>query len=251
MTKNPSEVQQGIQSILITPELAKDWLANNTRNRPSDIRRVRALADTMLAGRFMHTHQGIAFDTNNVLLDGQHRLKAIVLSGVACRMSVTWGVDPNAVEVIDIGKARSAGQTLAIQGVKQANYIAAISRAALYGLGSVNGSRYTDVLVFARAHVDTVALYIPVAQKLSASAAGAFLRADMTGLKKVRHAAHRLVTLEFEPGDDPMRALANRLRDRLRVKAQYACCVTALRAVDEGRQLKIVREAVLDLPELP
>lgn len=250
MTKNPPESAAGIQNILVTPGMAKDWLEKNTRNRPFDVRRVRSLADAMLAGRFLHTHQGIAFDVNGVLLDGQHRLKAIVLAGVSCRMAVTWGVDPSAVEVIDIGRARSAGQTLAIQGIPRANVVAAITRSALYGLGSVNGTRYGDVLVFARANLETVSVFVPLAAKLSASVAGAFLRAEMSGMRGVRHAAQRLFTLEFDGTDDPMRALANRLRDHVRTKAQYACSVMALRAVDEGRGLKIVREATQDLPEL-
>lgn len=250
MTKNPTESTAAIQSMLVTPEMAKDWLEKNTSNRPVDQRRVKALAAVMSRGEFLPTHQGIAFSTSGALLDGQHRLLAIVESGASVRMSVTWGVDPRALEVIDTGRARSAGQTLAIQNTPHAHTVAALARSALIGLSAVLGSKYTDVLAFVRNNQESTQFYVPVARKLSARVAGAFLRAELSGMRGMRQAAHRLVTLEFEGDGDPMRALANRLRDRLTGGARYAVTVTALRAVDEGRALKIVKEATQDLPEV-
>lgn len=250
MTKTPPEVTPSIQSLLITPELAKDWLERNTRNRPIDARRVQALADAMTAGKFLLTHQGIAFDPSGVLLDGQHRLLAVVRSGVAVRMSVTWGVDQRSLEVIDTGRARSAAQTLAIQGTPCANAIAAICRTAMVGMSPTNGSAYQNVLAFAHAHAESAASYVALSRKLTASVAGAFLRAQLVGMHGVRGAADRLLALQFDHDGDPMRALANRLRDRLTSRSRYAAAVTALRAVDEGRALKVVKDAVLDLPEI-
>lgn len=63
----------------ITPEMARLILEKqNTLNR-----RMRAMifdpyTRDMEEGRFYYTHQGIAYDTDEVLVDGQHRLQAIV-----------------------------------------------------------------------------------------------------------------------------------------------------------------------------
>src|SRR5438046_2404287 len=56
---------------------AEQWLAANTANRPLSRSTVRGFADAMRSGEWLVTHQGVAFDTDGVLVDGQHRLAAI------------------------------------------------------------------------------------------------------------------------------------------------------------------------------
>ena len=58
----------------VTPSQAANWLEGNTHNRPVTQAHVERLAAEMSAGRWRLTHQGIAFSTRGVLLDGQHRL---------------------------------------------------------------------------------------------------------------------------------------------------------------------------------
>ena len=57
----------------ITPSLAASWLDKNEHNRPVNWNYVAQLARDMKTGRFTCTHQGIAFDTQGHLIDGQHR----------------------------------------------------------------------------------------------------------------------------------------------------------------------------------
>jgi len=51
----------------------------------------------MKAGRWKLTHVGIAFDINNVLQDGQHRLWAVVFSGRTVEMSVTFNTPADCI----------------------------------------------------------------------------------------------------------------------------------------------------------
>lgn len=113
----------------ITPEKAMKYLEGNTHNRPVHPSTVEKYKRAMEQGQWRLTHQGIAFaedgyDQNGrhvakgTLLDGQHRLWAIVESGVTVPMMVTWAVDPETYTVIDVGARRTGGDTLFVLGEK-------------------------------------------------------------------------------------------------------------------------------------
>lgn len=99
----------------LTPEIAEDWLTHcNTHNRKLIDSHVEYLADEMKAGRWRLTHQGIAFSDNRVLLDGQHRLWAVVLSGVTVPTRVFVNERSEAMEVLDTGQRRRNDQILTL-----------------------------------------------------------------------------------------------------------------------------------------
>lgn len=79
------------QVLDISPELARAWLEANTFNRKVSPEIVNKYASDMEQGTWRLNHQGIAFDDEGVLVDGQHRLMAIVKSGVTIKAMVTWG----------------------------------------------------------------------------------------------------------------------------------------------------------------
>jgi hypothetical protein len=117
--KNPyfTLAKNGVKSsnfVDITPGLAAAFLTLNTKieqkNRGSGIASKKRIADYVehiKTGHFMTTHQGIAFSDSGVLLDGQHRLRAIEQSGVTVRMLVTTGQPEQTFSVIDVGMKRS------------------------------------------------------------------------------------------------------------------------------------------------
>jgi hypothetical protein len=122
------------QWIEVTPERARAWLENNFRNRPLSDDVVRAYARDMTNGAWIATHQGIAFNDADELIDGQHRLHAIVLSGVTVRMMVTFGLpskiegkEMTTMDAVDRGRTRSVADQLKIQhGFRDAGITAAI-----------------------------------------------------------------------------------------------------------------------------
>lgn len=100
----------------INPQKATEYLGLNIeRNRRVRQTLVDALARDMRTGAFVATHQGIAFDTNGKLIDGQHRLHAIVASGKTVNMMVTRGVPASAIGKIDIGATRSISDAMKIK----------------------------------------------------------------------------------------------------------------------------------------
>jgi hypothetical protein len=113
---------------MVTPAKAGEYLARNTANRPLTKRTVREFAEAMRRGEWRVTHQGIAFDTAGALVDGQHRLAAVVEADVPVEMTVFTEVPVGAFDVLDTGKRRNAADVLAIEGEKSAVMLAAMVR---------------------------------------------------------------------------------------------------------------------------
>jgi hypothetical protein len=122
---------------LITPQIAADWLReHNTSNRKLRDSAVRSLAGDMAAGEWIQNHQGIAFGESGRLLDGQHRLAAIVRSGASIPFLVfdqvpekPPGKSQTTMDTIDRGAPRSIGDLLKLQhGIeKYETFVAALS----------------------------------------------------------------------------------------------------------------------------
>jgi hypothetical protein len=91
----------------ITPEMAKVYLKKNTDNRNKRGWWVSGLAGMIKRGEWIPTHQGVAFSKSGNLIDGQHRLEAIVEANMPVEMIVTTGVRDDAYKVLDNGIKRT------------------------------------------------------------------------------------------------------------------------------------------------
>lgn len=109
---------------LITPEMAKKMLEKNINNRRLSPKKFMHYAHQMKKGQWKLTGQGISFDKNNNLIDGQNRLNAIIQAGVSVEMLCIYDLDIDAFEVYDTGKTRNASDVLYISGVKNDRAIA-------------------------------------------------------------------------------------------------------------------------------
>jgi hypothetical protein len=117
--------------ILYTPEIAKAVLKTcNSKNRVCPETLSNRIATDILNHNFALTHQGVAFDTQGSLIDGQNRLQGIVKSGKALvlgtffnmpvkahRIDTKGKLVPTALDLftqdlVDHGKARSFADML-------------------------------------------------------------------------------------------------------------------------------------------
>lgn len=106
-------------TITITPDLAREYLAKNIdKNRPIRKALVHAYAEQMKRGEWKITPQGISFDQKGRLIDGQHRLMAVIESGAKVPMYVTTGVPVDRMLMIDCGAKRTAADILSIANPK-------------------------------------------------------------------------------------------------------------------------------------
>ena len=96
-----------IVTVRVTPKMASEWLKKNKENRHVRPYYVNMLSDSMMRGEWTLSHQPIAISTKGSLLDGQHRLMALVKSGMTLDMSVATDVDEKTYDTMDIGIKRS------------------------------------------------------------------------------------------------------------------------------------------------
>ncbi len=101
----------------ITPEVAADWL--DTRNSGLKNRRLSKAVtakytDAMRRSEWKETHQGLAFDTEGWLLDGQHRLQAIANAGVVLKLWVFPNMPRDIFDTLDVGRRRLASHLLSV-----------------------------------------------------------------------------------------------------------------------------------------
>ncbi len=103
----------------VTPSMARRWLEGaNTHNRPEKSTFAAGLARDILHGDYIPVpSQGIAFDPHGTLLDGQNRLKAIVLADKAVHLYVWFNVPTKCQQVMDRGKPRTLLDVTRLTGV--------------------------------------------------------------------------------------------------------------------------------------
>lgn len=87
----------------ITPEKAIQLLEKNINNRRIRHAAVASMSAIIKRGAFITTHQGIAIADDGEILDGQHRLMAIVKANMSVDIMVTRGVQKQAFSVVDCG----------------------------------------------------------------------------------------------------------------------------------------------------
>jgi hypothetical protein len=120
----------------ITPAKASAYVAtvDTSKQRPLKQKKIDDYAAAMSHGHWVLTHQGIAFDDEGNLCDGQHRMHAVIKSGATVEMQVTRNLIQKQGELftfdaIDQGVKRHIGEQLHVRhGVKNANCIAAAAK---------------------------------------------------------------------------------------------------------------------------
>jgi hypothetical protein len=92
---------------LVSPKRASEYLQHNTDNRKLRGWWVNSIAGAITRGEWVLTHQGVAFDTTGKLIDGQHKLYAVIAANKPVMLAVYRGISSDAFKVLDIGVKRS------------------------------------------------------------------------------------------------------------------------------------------------
>jgi hypothetical protein len=160
-----------VELVTITPVWAEKMLENNVDNRAMNRKHIEALANEMVCGRWKVNGDTICF-AGDRLIDGQHRLAAVVLSGVIIQALVVYGLPSDVFDTKDVGKRRTAGDTLEIRGEHNANRLAA----ALVMVDKYMTGRADMYVHYTNTEVEELlAKYPDVRQSLQTSVRGAGL----------------------------------------------------------------------------
>ena len=108
-----------LEQILVTPDMAARFLEKNLiSNRKISPTRVSKLAAAMQSGDFI-IGDPLKFDKNDVLIDGQHRLTALIKARVTIEFLVIKGYDERVSTVLDIGAQRSCADIARLSGYQE------------------------------------------------------------------------------------------------------------------------------------
>lgn len=134
--------------VTVTPKIAQEWLLKNEGNRRLSANYVNTLADAIMRGEWTINGETIKFASTGTLIDGQHRLSAVIKSGLPIDVYVVTGLDMGSRDTVDTCRARSNADVLALHGEKNASKIAAAIRFVYMfenGIPLGHGARLTRV----------------------------------------------------------------------------------------------------------
>jgi hypothetical protein len=104
-----------MRKVQVTPELARKWLKTNIDNRKLSEAHVRKLARDMSNDDFPNLAETIKFDTEGHLIDGQHRLEAVKLSGKTVEFFVAENIPREHRYRMDKVRPRKVSDQLTMQ----------------------------------------------------------------------------------------------------------------------------------------
>lgn len=124
-----------VTKVLITRPIALDLLTKNLEdNRRIKFHDVVSLGKRMKAKNYTYNGDSIKFTEDGYLFDCQHRLFAILWSGMAQMMHIEGGFSRESIYTTDTGRARTAVDTAQIAGFKvhPGVFAAAIKKVIFY-----------------------------------------------------------------------------------------------------------------------
>ena len=265
-----------VKMVEVAPELAHEFLSRAAVNRNLRMRKVNQYAADMKSGRWDLNGETIKFNTDGELIDGQHRLHAVISAGRPVSVLVAYNINKKAMPTIDSGAARPLGAQLQIDGKKNANALAASTQMLM-----ANGAegywsnqakrRFTNHEVFsylrANPHIETlVADGLKYGDMLALLGAKVWLFIYVTTIRAhEKEARYFWDTIEnsisFSGSDDPAYVLKRRLENLklTRVKDGVglshtsrtiltALCIKAFNAYLKGEKMSKVNYNATETP---
>jgi hypothetical protein len=260
--------------VMIDPETAKQWLSRNDANRHIRAAQVAKYASDMVAGRWHLTGSPIQFAVDGRLLDGQHRLLAIVKSGVTLPMFVVCGLPSSAQSYMDTGAKRTVADQLSIAGYKNSSVLAAGARLALaWRMGRLGQPREAvsdpETRAFIQAHPSLIeaAAFAAQMRRAGLDVHPSVICAAMWGLTESGHSPERvqvffraMAEMRSDGPGDPKYALLHRIstarrnRERIESADMLSMLIRAYNADYTGKKARRIQVfahgCAIDIPPI-
>lgn len=258
------------EAMLVSPELAKEWLRQNTSNRRPSEKVVERYSRDMAAGRWIFNGEAVKIASSGKILDGQQRLMAVVKADTEVLMMVVMGLDETTQASMDQGRARTVADNLTIAGEPNASILASLGRRVWQW--DQGNDRFTNHVTPTKAEVVATIQKYPSLRR-SAEIGGRTANTYRVAPASVVGTAHHILSpiapgiaaeffAQYETGADlrpghPVLALRNRLsRDKLASKnvpfhLAVALFIRAWNGVVEDRLMdRLVHTAEENMPEI-
>lgn len=222
--------------VLVDPETARRWLKGNQVNRSIRVAKINQFASDMTNGRWNFSNDAICFAPDGTLLNGQHRLHAIIKSGVAMSILIIRNMPPESMTTMDIGSKRTAADALGWDGEKNRHLLAAAAKLAIvyrdgriYKDSKVQAVSPGEIRSFIDTHpqlrrsVDRVpSIKTKIDAPPSAIAVAHWAVAERVGAQMADHYLHQLAFRSGEPEGSAVLAVDSRLRQLRSKRAAFS-----------------------------
>jgi hypothetical protein len=245
----------------IGPTKAAQYLRTNDNNRRLSENHVRYLAK-QITGGLWQVSQPIIFDNDGKLIDGQHRLSAIIAAGLEVELLVVRGLSSRIFGIVDQGKNRSAADLHSLLGGKESCRHVAAAFSMMCGVKTDQKSASRQSLAeFAIEHaesIDRVSKALRKHRHFTSPIIAAFAVAgEKFGWALIDPMLERLSMNVFARDDDPINKLAgwcvnHHGRERRGSlgyaprHTSYGAAVAAIRAALEGRAVRCLKPSNVD-----
>jgi len=117
-----------VEIVKVNPKMALKMLDTNVINRILKAWRVKHFLHIIERGHYALIPDAIIISDKGRLLNGQHRLQALVKSGKTLKFMIIYGLDEKYFPLLDSGSKRSANDALYIEGFNHPNLYAKMAR---------------------------------------------------------------------------------------------------------------------------
>ena len=227
------------QVVQIDPATAREWLMRNTINRVLRPRRADDFREIWERGEWKVTHQGIAFNEDGNLADGQHRLTFIASlpDSEKVPLMVTWGVANDAYFGMDRGATRTNSDILAKDKrlVEVARFVASIYT----GKSNITPEYLLPFVNMVEAEHDALMSFCATTCKTWSATpvrAAAVIKVLFDGNRDYVHAVYRsMVHHDFEAMPKVAQSLFSAyMRGSVRAADKYDILCRVLKVMDRG-----------------
>lgn len=251
----------------LTPGLAQLLLARNEENRPLRDGRAEGYAKDIIAGNWELNGESVTISSCGQLNDGQHRCRAVILSAIPIDVLFVFGVTHESRKTTDQGAAKTAGDYLGMDGIKNANNIASIANLLIqieqHGRYTANMSERptkTEVRHRCESDADIATSFSEVRKPLATKVASYSVLGTCHYIfaKKSRDSAdefmRRLITGTDMSDRDPIYVAREKLTDpyrRLKTAEKLKCIFMAWNNWRQGKRVKTLTHAMKGGERLP
>lgn len=223
--------------VTVTPEIAERWLKGNTFNRPRRSIRSAKYGRDMAAGRWTLNNDAVCFTSDGQLVNGQHRLQAVVDTETSVVMLIIRNMPLDAMVNMDSGAKRTVGDALGLNGERNTALLASITKQAMF---VADGRIYRDSQIMAQATTSEIEDFLidhpelrdatSIASKYrgnidtppTAIGVAYWLISNRNGTSLAEHFISQVATRTNEPAGSAILAVDSRLREIKRSNATFA-----------------------------
>lgn len=221
-----------IEFMEVTPAMADEWLDTNIKNRNLRRRKVNEFTRDMINRNWRNIGDPIRFDTDGRLVDGQHRLTALLEAAeedpdIVIPLLVVRGVAPEDQVVMDTGTRRTAADQLKMQGYTNYAVLANAAKWLIFwernaldaDTVSIKNVTHTEIMAYVQRNPEIQNLVGEVVRLKTyydlpiGYVAAAWMICQRINAEDADDFFHRLADGVNLAGGDPILALRNRLRE--------------------------------------